>query len=341
MEVIFGFETALDYWRRWARSRSEFPASRKGSWPRRLPGSREEIMLAAQSLGLQDGRIHVMAESEDARRRIDGVEIHVARLPLPRGAVRRISPSCSVVSPEFCLVQIAQHASFEDLLQIGFELCGSFSIDSATAEGFLPARKATCAKSLARWADSLGSRKGTRAVRRASRHIVDGTASPMEAVTALLLCLPYRMGGYGIPKPIANCRIDLTERSFSVAGAFWFDGEEDPDERHGSRDFRVCDLFWPGANVAVEYDGQAAHSSRRQRARDAQRRLSLEAHGISVITVTSGQLNNYARMEQVAKEVSRALGHRLQRRDLGLTEARARLRRELLRPRRLPEDGVR
>lgn len=338
MEVIFGYETALEYWRRRMCFREGLPpAPRRGGWPHRLPSEQTVVEIAERILGVKGSRPHALVVDKRAWKRMESVDVHILKTPLPRGAVLRIDSSCSVVSPELCFAQIAQREPFEKLLQIGFELCGSFStaVDSTDPDaelGCFPVKNVTSAKSLARWAGLLAPRKGTGAMRKVSGHIVDGTASPMEAVTAMLLCLPCRLGGYGIPQPVANCRIDLTARSFTIAGTYWFCEEGEMIERHGLGEFRVCDLFWPKTGVAVEYDGQSGHSSRRQRAKDAQRRLDLEARGVSLITVTSGQVLSFARMEQVAKEVSSALGHRLQRRDLGLTEERARLRKELLRP---------
>ena len=90
---------------------------------------------------------------------------------------------------------------------------------------------------------------------RALGFVMENAASPMETVLALLLCLPYRLGGYGIEKPQFNYRVDVPTHIRKLA----------------DRRYCECDLCWPGSNLAAEYDSARYHveprSARQRRAK--------------------------------------------------------------------------
>lgn len=49
-------------------------------------------------------------------------------------------------------------------------------------------------------------------------------------------------------------------------------------------------MFWPEANVAIEYDSDLEHTGSARIAEDAQRRNDLTALGITTITATREQV---------------------------------------------------
>lgn len=83
---------------------------------------------------------------------------------------------------------------------------------------------------------------GKKCAATALRWIADGAESPMEIKSRLLLTLPYRYGGYGLPMPEVNKDILLSGRT----------------EHRVVRTFRP-DMCWPCHKVIVEYDGKAYH----------------------------------------------------------------------------------
>lgn len=72
-----------------------------------------------------------------------------------------------------------------------------------------------------------------------------------------------------------------------------------------------CDLFWPDAKLALEYDSDMFHSGAEKINRDSARRSSLEALGVHVVSVTSRQVNNPAELDKLAHIVGNKLGKRL------------------------------
>jgi len=98
----------------------------------------------------------------------------------------------------------------------------------------------------------------TRALR-ALRFVADNAASPMEAVLVMLLTLPYRLGGYGLPMPELNGIIYPKKRVSQFAGKSFYRG----------------DLLWRDAGVVAEYNSDLEHASQNRIAMDAIRRSDL------------------------------------------------------------------
>ena len=90
-----------------------------------------------------------------------------------------------------------------------------------------------------------------------------------------------------------------------------------------------CDLLWPEARVAVEYDSTMFHTGARRIAADSERRNALAYLGVDVVSVTRDQLMDPLRMDGVVRLLQKTLGV-----DAavvpGDSHLRAALRRELL-----------
>ena len=134
-------------------------------------------------------------------------------------------------------------------------------------------------------------------MRRALRWAIDGSASPMETNTALLLCLPPLEGGYGFELPTMNAMVGAGLRQRSVT----------------RRSCYRCDLFWERGKVAVEYDSDLWHTGAERIASDSARRNALAAMGITVVDVTRLQINDLAEFDRIAHVLARLLGKTLRR----------------------------
>lgn len=209
-----------------------------------------------------------------------------------------------MVSPELCLVQIARNFSFCELVKIGYELCGTYFVRS---EELLSRNPLTTVKKLTSFVKSAPYVHGVRKVAQALPYIAENSASPMETALTMLLCLPYKYGGYGIKQPLLNCRID-TGNIVST------------------KSFLVCDLFWPDNKLAIEYDSDLFHVGAERITRDSIRRAELNALGIAVITVTCGQIMNRRETEKVARLLARLTSKQLRYKEPAFSRANARLR---------------
>ncbi|MFR3090474.1 MAG: hypothetical protein ACLTMP_00935 [Eggerthella lenta] len=111
---------------------------------------------------------------------------------------------------------------------------------------------------------------------------------------AMLLCLPLRMGGYALPQPCMNHAVNPRGRSrLAVDDKCYY-----------------CDLIWPNANIALEYDGREHHGTVNKMADDATRRNNLLDRGVSVLTVTTRTVRNLIELDHFARTLSRQLGFR-------------------------------
>jgi hypothetical protein len=187
-----------------------------------------------------------------------------------------------------------------NLIQLGFELCGTYSLPAHSEpyvaktqesldKGFVSCEALTNVKKLAGLISKLSGIHGHKRAMRALQFVADNSASPMETKLTMFLTLPYRLGGYGLPMPLLNPRIE------------------------GSS-YR-CDLFWPKVKLAVEYDSDQFHTGADRIARDSMRRNDLALLGITVVTVTRQQVRNSVRFRETATLLSKHLEKRLQFRD--------------------------
>ena len=140
---------------------------------------------------------------------------------------------------------------------------------------------------------------------------IDAPAKHMNTVaTYMLLCLPKRLGGYGLPKPILNPKLLISNP----------DGTK---ERHP-------DLFWLGPNIDVEYNSDSAHSGEWARYRDSKREVELTVANVRVLPLTRAQRMDVDEFDAFAQGLRRMLGIRSRKPDSAWEARRAELRRRLL-----------
>lgn len=84
---------------------------------------------------------------------------------------------------------------------------------------------------------------GAKRAQRALSYIAKGAESPREAKCALLFGLPVALGGYGLGIPLMGYEVECTGEAYAIAE---------------TRMLR-CDLFWPSARLAMEYQSRAFH----------------------------------------------------------------------------------
>ena len=231
------------------------------------------------------------------------VKPHIISNSLPRGSSVYVDDNIFVASPELCFLQLATSMSLYKLIELGLELCGNYSLPGFPSEHdvinydsmSLTKRPAlTSVKKLSAFLSRAKGFKGHRQAMRALQYIIDGSASPRETVLLMLLTLPYKLGGYGLPTPKLNARIDI----------------ERPVYEGGRRTY-YCDLYWPRQKVAVEYDSDLYHTGAERIAYDSIRRSDLTILGIEVVTVSNQQLKNIIDLEHIAKLLSARVGKNL------------------------------
>lgn len=230
----------------------------------------EGLRRLQRCTGILRKPVHVAVPRVEHRRNLRSATVHVNRhLGLP-GTVWALNNTVSIVSPAFCLAQFAKETALPHLVELACALTGLYRFAPSHTGSIIDAVPlTTCSEMvdvLAKYPAMYGSRKA----RAAAQLAIDRLGSPYETILYLLLCLPRPLGGFGLPKPVANAEIapSRTER------------------RLVSQDRYYPDLFWPQARLIVEYDSTEQHSAPERAASDSRRRNDLELLGYAVVVVT-------------------------------------------------------
>jgi very-short-patch-repair endonuclease len=312
--MVVSHESALEFWRLYGRFAADVgKRSRMRSLPK-TPPSNAEPGIALDYLVQRP--IRLIVGDADARRSYPDISFHFCGGVLPAGALLDTSQGLRVSSPECCFLQMASRLSLLESIKLGYELCGSYRLlpdPEYVDRGFISAQPLTSTAKLADFLARVSGIKGRKRALRALRYIADDSASPRETALTMLLCLPYKLGGFGFRLPQINYRVDISKTRRALA----------------SKSYYVCDLYWPERKLAVEYDSDQFHADVEQIASDAKRRNALGALGLTVITVTRQQLNVVAEFNKVAALISKHLGKRIQYNDPGFTRAHRALRKML------------
>ena len=295
MDWIICHKSALEFWRR-ARAMDALSGKKpKGLKPPAEPHDTKELLR--KTLRNFSTPLHVLVGKGNARKLCRNIRCHVSSGEFPNGSFVRIGSGLVVSSPELCFLQVAGESSFVDTVALGYELCGSYRLDreNGTGQGFRNDLPLTSVAGLSSYAVRAAGLKGRTKALKALRFISDGSASPMETVLAILLTLPYRFGGYGLPGPRLNYRIDVPINTGKVKGKSTY----------------YCDLYWPDEQVAVEYDSDEYHTGSDRIAKDAVRRNALTGAGVTVFTVSRRQIIGTPRFRELAQALSKLLGKRI------------------------------
>lgn len=270
--------------------------------------------------GLAATQQQLCVSSRNGRRFVSAADCRLVTGGYPIGSIYRLSEGVLIASPELTFLQMARELDFDLLVIYGYELCGYFA-RAPEDPGFVNCPALTSTLGIGEYLDRLealrrergeGMPWGLGPARRALRHIRDHAASPEEAVVSMVLMLPNRLGGYGLPPASLNERVHL---SAEVARLFGIDSF-------------VCDLSWGGGRV-LEYQG-SQHKLRSRRAYDMRKGNVLAVDGRSVIEMDRSMLSRQDLMDEVAKSVTRLLGLAWRASGTKLATRRARLRNKLI-----------
>ena len=198
--------------------------------------------------------------------------------------------SVLVASPELVFVQLASKLDDLDLLLVGFELCGCYSM---TLDGFVRRPPLTTPSRVFDVTRGLRGCKGVARAIRVLRLVLPQSLSPKETHLVLILCLPASHGGFALPRASLNYRVDFDEEGRALTGS----------------DFALVDIAWPHERVGVEFDGHRDHSTTGKLIKDELRRKALERRGWSITRIRSAQMTNVTQMKAIVRQLADELGH--------------------------------
>lgn len=312
MDVIVCHISALHYWLSHIGS-PRIDALQSALAPQLGIPLRESEIAAAVSIlpkERQREKVHLLTKTHEAARHSHDIAVHTTSLELTPADFHLAAPGVFVCSPEFALIQSAQTLDEIEFLRIAFALCGTYRV------GTNDAYPLTTPLKINQMLTRMTGLNGAKFARRLTPYILAGAASPRETQLVLHLCLPYRMGGYGIAYPQLNPRIDLPAHVQRLTG----------------NSVLFPDLFWPDKNIAVEYDSDKWHTGSSRIANDARRRNIFVHLGITEICVTKREFNDLIAFDKTARILSRRLRHRVHPRSEEFDSRQMKLRKKLLAP---------
>lgn len=283
MTIILSHISALEYWRTSQRlpcSHAEIAYAKK--LITRTPQLRKASLLDELKVARP---FHVLVSDEKFRKRNNLLVSHTWKNPLHKGSAMLVEEDIFVVSPELCFLQLAGTSPLIELIEVGFELCGRYNntgrplITVASLKTFIVRHKGT-----------HGANKAMRAL----SYIVDNSASHMETKLTMLLCLPFKLGGYNFREPVLNEHINKIKRDGSTLG-----------------DYFVADLLWQEQRIILEYDSTEYHDNDRSHLSDSVRRTELIGLGYDVVSVVSSQVTTAMGTKNLASSLAKKMGRKL------------------------------
>lgn len=307
--ILFG-DSALEIHAHLALRPSDSIAFR-GKPPAETAPTTAGIAYLAQLFPWLTQPAHILVFSPDDRRQ-KLARCHVAPESVIRSPLYRIANGIFLPGPELALIQAARGKRIEEIAYLGTILCSTFCFaeDSSTLLARAPL---TFPADIAKISDRHRDVPGCAHVRSAVHWMLANAASPRECALGLVLHLPPRCGGYGLPQPSFNEPINLAEANKKLA----------------DRSYYVADLLWQTQQLIVEYDSDAFHLTSASHHHDSVRRAALEDSGYRVISITRNHFACIDEMNRAAATIARALKHPLRFRVQGFEERQTRLWRTL------------
>lgn len=286
MHAFIGFDTSEYIWLRAAemkgRATTATPSERSTLNRVDLDKAREMLPFLPP-----EEPLHLIMPERSCVRVIPGAQCHIWNGPI-KGSYRTIGNGLHLSTPEACWRQMAGVHDVVGAVLLGYRLCATYIPLLPFGVPWVMRQPLTTPERLEAFLARTDRGRGCATAREALHFIASSSASPRETAIALLLSLPRRLGGYGLPVPILNARIPLGQRGQSLA----------------NKDYFVADLFWPEQKVCVEYDSDMFHSSQQRAVMDSTKRNALSAMGYTVVTLTNAQVKDAGQFDKAARSLA-------------------------------------
>lgn len=229
--------------------------------------------------------MHLVLGREQPHSRVAGVRTHRCPLTISgAGQVLRVEAPVEleepvhVVGPGLYLLMRATLAMPQLLPAIALNLCGTYEVHPENGTCLFDRPPLTDPESLAAFARKLPSGCTGRSHLQDALALCTGRSrSPMETALALMLSLKRRDGGWELPAPQLNRRVDLGP---------------DAARALGGQAHVFIDLLWPEASIGIEYDSREHHSERDRQLHDKRRQVACSLCGIEIVPWTPAIVND-------------------------------------------------
>lgn len=313
MATVLAHNSSLELWAHMASSpHAPFRYNQRAKYSADDDGRGAEYWL--QRSRFLSEPLHVAVKTPETRRRGRQCASHVVRHLGNQGTIWGIAASLSTVSPAVCLAQHAKTLPLPRLTELACALSGNYCFAAKPTGSVTSAIPLTSLHDMRVFLRAHQDMGGAPKALQAAKFAIDRLGSPYETILYLLLCLPRKHGGYGLPKPEANSLITPSPKQRGLV----------------AQESYYPDLLWPERRLVVEYDSHEYHCSPEQAAKDARRRNDLEALGYHVIVVNKPIIKSPSLFDQMAHGARRHLGIRARKESEHCIERRKALRHLLL-----------
>lgn len=215
-----------------------------------------------------------------------GIIPHYCGLAHPPRAII-VKNEVAVASPELVFLQLADQLSLHQLILLGLQICSH--PPGKASEALSNKRK------LRNFVTNFERHTGRPKALRALKYVENGSASIMESLVYMILCLPNFMGGYGLGKAVFNHEIKL---------------KTDLAKRLSQKSCFI-DLYFKKGSFGVEYDSFEWHNSPSGLGKDALRAGILQRQGVEIFSLSTIQLYDEDACKDFALNLAESMGIRI------------------------------
>ena len=191
-----------------------------------------------------------------------------------------------------CL-QAATYLPFRELVEYYFELCGAYSLGTASSTPYTKRFPLTSTERLKQFFNSITRCDGLALARKAIQCVRDGCRSPMETAFVMMLTLPKSEGGLGIKGIETDYEVKVTAAAKNLTRRKKF----------------FMDAYLKKSRTDIEYNG-FYHDAEEDRAIDEERKNALASMGYGIITVSRYSFMHASSFVRVMEAIQRKEGIR-------------------------------
>lgn len=215
---------------------------------------------------------------------------HVWSGPIPPGPLYYLAPGVLISSLGFCYLMASGSQSRPRAISTGMECVGLYG-RRRDVRGFSDRDQLMTKAELVEYLRGARGCYGCRNAIRFLPYVLERSRSPMETAMALVLTLPAKEGGLGLPRPELNVTIRPRPDEYALS----------------QRPQYEVDACWERQRLVLEYNSYSDHLSKEALDGDAMKGNSLRSLGWKVLVVTRAQLEGDA-LTVLAYQVARGLG---------------------------------
>lgn len=198
MAIFIGHRTALAYWRTHDRNWAQ-PISRAAPQENNSPYYAQMDTGILWKFGIDEKPVSILVSCKANMRKSQNLSPRIWSGKHPSRSFYKIAQDLYISTPEATFLQLGKELSLIQLITVGYELCGSYGLSVQSSSGFLRREPRSNPQFIERYLEKCEGIHGVKAAKRASSYLIKGSASPMESLLSMLLCLPPSLGDLACP----------------------------------------------------------------------------------------------------------------------------------------------